>query len=235
MFKSVLITAATLASLTLGAGAAFADSPPVPQAAWSASADSLGLNSHGGRITHLCTPGGSAHTIWGAGDYTSDSSICTAAVHAGHITFLNGGRVVVEINQGRASFDGATWNGVTSHSYGQWPRSFRIVGSEFVTPAQVIGANTNAIDLGIAGQAGSVHSFICPPIGNNPSTIWGDGVYTSDSAICVAAAHAGVIPRSSGGRVSIAVSGGRSSYGSTHRNGIPSQPYGQWGASYSFR
>ncbi|WP_224815218.1 LCCL domain-containing protein [Hasllibacter sp. MH4015] len=243
MFKPLLLSAVTLASLAFGTAAGLATTGLVLQpsghaqstGAWAVSPDSLNLNSHGGTRTHVCPPGGSAHTIWGAGDYTSDSSICTAAVHAGHINFANGGRVTIQINQGLSSFAGATWNGVTSHSYGSWPRSFRVLGAQFVQPARVIGADTNLIDLGIAGQAGSVHSFICPPLGSVTTTIWGDGVYTSDSAICAAAVHAGRITASSGGRVSIDVSGGRQSYTGAFRNGVASQQYGPWSASFSFR
>ncbi len=243
MFKPLLLSAVTLASLAFGTGAAVANTGLTiiggghaqAAGAWAVSPDSLNLNSHGGTVTHVCPPGGSAHTIWGAGDYTSDSSICTAAVHAGHISFANGGRVTIQVNQGLASFSGATWNGVTSHSYGSWPRSFRVLGSQYVQPAPVIGATTNLIDLGIDGQAGSVHSFVCQPFGAATSTIWGDGIYTSDSAICVAAVHAGRISASTGGRVSIDVSGGRSAYSGSFRNGISSQPYAAWGSSYSFR
>ncbi len=243
MFKSLFFTAATFASLSFGAVAAHATGGLTitgggyaqGAGAWAASPDSLNLNSHGGTITHICPAGGSAHTIWGAGDYTSDSSICTAAVHAGHINFASGGRVTVQVNQGRSSFQGATWNGVTSLAYAEWPRSFRVLGSQYQQPAQVIGANTNLIDLGIADRAGSVHSFVCPQVPGSAATIWGDGVYTSDSAICVAAVHAGRIPASSGGLVSINVSGGRSSYQGSFRNGVQSQSYQSWGASYSFR
>ena len=60
----------------------------------------------------------------GTGTYTDDSSICTAAVHAGLITLANGGKVTIEIAPGANSYSGTTANGVTSSSYDSWSGSF---------------------------------------------------------------------------------------------------------------
>lgn len=74
------------------------------------------------RIT--CPAGGSPSDVWGAGVYTDDSSICTAAVQSGLITFAEGGEVTITIGPAQDSFDGGTANGVTSLRYGPYEGSF---------------------------------------------------------------------------------------------------------------
>jgi hypothetical protein len=74
------------------------------------------------RIT--CPAGGSPSDVWGAGVYTDDSSVCTAAVQSGLITFAEGGEVTILIGPAQDSFDGGTTNGVTSLQYGPYDGSF---------------------------------------------------------------------------------------------------------------
>ena len=62
--------------------------------------------------------------IWGVDVYTADSSICTAAVHAGIITMEEGGEVTVEFRPGRAVYGSTTRNGITSKNFGEYPHSF---------------------------------------------------------------------------------------------------------------
>ena len=79
----------------------------------------------GDRIGYECPPDGETGVeVWGTGTYTDDSSVCKAAVHAGLITFEDGGRVVVEIAEGQESYEGSEANGVTSLDYGEWGGSF---------------------------------------------------------------------------------------------------------------
>ena len=78
----------------------------------------------GKKVDIACAPGGPLGSVWGTGTYTDDSSICTAAVHAGLITVADGGNVTIEIAPGAASYKGTTANGVTSSSYGSYEGSF---------------------------------------------------------------------------------------------------------------
>ncbi|MEZ5133629.1 MAG: LCCL domain-containing protein [Acidimicrobiales bacterium] len=50
--------------------------------------------------------------------HTDDSSICTAAVHMGLITFEDGGEVTIVIEDGLNEYIGLESNDVTSNSYG---------------------------------------------------------------------------------------------------------------------
>jgi hypothetical protein len=71
-----------------------------------------------------CPAGGAARNIWGTDVYTDDSSVCSAAVHAGLITLSSGGRVFPVIRAGRASYSASARYGISSRSYGRWVGSF---------------------------------------------------------------------------------------------------------------
>jgi hypothetical protein len=78
----------------------------------------------GERFGFTCPQDGFAHTVWGTDTYTDDSSVCTAAVHAGEIDFEQGGTVVIEMQDGQDSYTGSQRNDVTTLDYGQWPGGF---------------------------------------------------------------------------------------------------------------
>jgi hypothetical protein len=59
--------------------------------------------------------------------YTDDSSVCTAAVHAGAITFEQGGTIRIEIAPGEEAYEPSDRNGVESLAYGPWGGSFVVV------------------------------------------------------------------------------------------------------------
>jgi hypothetical protein len=100
--------------------------PPSVEGPWSAHAmDHRGRT--GERFEYDCPPGGSPGPIWGTGIYTDDSSVCTAAVLAGHISFVDGGRVTIEMRPGRHFYVGTRRQVVRSGAWGQWDGSFVIV------------------------------------------------------------------------------------------------------------
>lgn len=93
---------------------------------WKATA--LGLRGqNGSRFAFSCPAGGMAYRVWGTAVYTDDSSVCTAAVHAGRITLAHGGKVVIEIRSGRSSYQRSTRHGITSRRWGVWHGSFVFV------------------------------------------------------------------------------------------------------------
>jgi LCCL domain len=60
-------------------------------------------------------------------------------------------------------------------------------------------------------------------------TVYGDGVYTVDSAVCVAAVHAGVLDAVKGGNVELRVVPSQPGYPGSEKNGISSR---QWSSSW---
>lgn len=100
---------------------------------WYTSAGECGGEA-GDLFLFQCPPDGRFLSIWGTDVYTSDSPVCTAAVHAGLLTFAAGGVVTIEIRPGQDSYLGSTRNGVTSSEYPSWPSSFAFVGGAVVQP-----------------------------------------------------------------------------------------------------
>ena len=94
---------------------------------WDATATAF-RGHNGERFTFTCEPGGHAASVWGTDIYTDDSRVCSAAVHAGLITFASGGTVVIEIRAGLASYTGSDRNGVSSGNWGNWVGSYVFVG-----------------------------------------------------------------------------------------------------------
>jgi hypothetical protein len=60
-------------------------------------------------------------TVYGTGQYTLDSSLATAAVHAGVLPAGQTGVVYVEICPSPANFTATNQNGVTSNNWGAYP------------------------------------------------------------------------------------------------------------------
>jgi len=202
---------------------------------WNAQADKW-RGRNGARLLLACPAGGVLSTrLWGTDTYTDDSSICTAAVHAGLVTSRQGGTVNIEILPGATAYEGSTRNGVSSNSYGTWHGSFRFVagsGSGGQTSGQAADWNTQADRW--RGQNGSQFTLSCPAGGTISQRLWGTDTYTDDSSICTAAVHAGLITSAGGGLVTIELRPGASSYRGSMRNGVTSRDYGAWNGSFVF-
>lgn len=79
-----------------------------------------------------CPPKGSTHRVWGTDTYTDDSSVCTAAVHRGLLTYEDGGEVLIEHRPGMPSYLGSTRNGVSTREWESWSGSFVFIGARGV-------------------------------------------------------------------------------------------------------
>ena len=216
------------------AAAAPAENGAIRPTSWEATATSL--NGKDGETMLLgCSPNGEPHTVWGSDIYTSDSSICTAAVHSGLITLQQGGTVTIEVRPGLKIYGASERNGVTTGTYGPWQQSFvfKTPNTETVVraaeEATAVLWNTGAAMANF--EVGKTLKFRCPADGK-PGNVWGTDTYTLDSSICTAAAHAGKIQLETGGPVTIEMRPGESSYKGSTRNGIKSNDYEQYGSSF---
>ena len=99
-------------------------------------------------------------------------------------------------------------------------------------PAGLVAWMVRPSDFG--AEVGTRYSFFCPAEGDPAYDIWGSGPYTDDSAICVAAVHAGVITAAKGGTVSFEVQTGAQSYRGSSANGLTSLDYGAWPKQFAF-
>ena len=90
-----------------------------------------------GNATHLRGKNNSTYTfnivgastgkVWGSDEYTDDSNIARAAVHAGLVAVGESKTVTIKILPGRSSYPSTTRNGVTTTSYGSWQGSYEFV------------------------------------------------------------------------------------------------------------
>lgn len=87
---------------------------------------------------------------------------------------------------------------------------------------------------GLGHLEGRRFTFICPPMDEVTSVIWGTGTYADDSAICGSALHAGVLRRGQAGLVTIVAVGNVSSFEGTTQNGVTTQDYANGDLAFRF-
>lgn len=212
-----------------------AERSAAPVAAVGPCPDDFSALAEGGE-TLTCTCDGDSiarGAVWGMGTYTADSSICRAALHAGMIP-RNGGQVSVVPEPGRNTYPGVTRNGVTSSNYGDYGSSFRFAGEpRTATPATATAVTVCPDDFAALADSGETLACTCDADALARGAVWGTDVYTADSSICRAALHAGMVARN-GGRVSVVPEAGRNAYPGVTRNGVSSNNFGGYGASFRF-
>jgi hypothetical protein len=181
-----------------------------------------------------CTPDGKADAVWGAGTYTDDSSICTAAVQSGLITFDDGGSVTYEIAPGLAEYEAGTANGVTSTRYGAFEGSFTFPDAPPGSVDFALGPESwGRRGTDYRGRNGETFSIGCA--GGGPlGSAWGTDTYTDDSSVCTAAVHSGLISVDEGGTVVIEIAPGQSSYQGSSAHGVTTSDYGAFEGSFTF-
>ena len=181
----------------------------------------------------ICPAIAPAGSVWGSEIYTADSSVCTAARHAGYIG-RQGGPVRLRMLPGAERYPGSTRNGISSSDFARFDSSFRFEG-ERMPPA--VAPQTSSIDLcpnTMRSFAGSSETLRCVcPAGAVAASVWGSDAYTADSSVCTAARHAGAIARR-GGEVTIRMLPGLPRYPGTTRNGVSTSNFGAFEASYRF-
>jgi hypothetical protein len=201
---------------------------------WTATADIYrGLN--GKQLEFGCPPAGQLGSVYGSGPYTDDSSVCSAAVHAGKITQAEGAQVVISIQPGQPSYEGTSANGVDSGDWGKYDGSYSIVSNapfKGTSSPQTGGFGWKATAARQHGLNGQKFNYSCPP-GGELLTVYGTGTYTDDSSVCTAAVHAGKITKAEGGSVVIEIKPGQKEYDASTANGVTSNAYGDWGGSFS--
>ena len=117
--------------------------------------------------------------------------------------------------------------------------------------AQTVGGSQNSAKLGAPGgeapsrpqadpgtlfsysnAVGDTLRFVV--VGSTAGAIWGDGVYTSDSVLAVAAVHAGLLAPGQTAVVTVEMVEGPPSYQGVERNGVVSRSYANWDVAYRF-
>jgi hypothetical protein len=186
-----------------------------------------------------CTTG---ESVWGTDLYTDDSSVCRAAIHAQALSAANGGVVLVTWAPAQEAYAGSERNGVTTNDYGHWPRSFIVQavdasGKPTTAAAKPLPEGSARVSCrmspgNLGGDPGRQWRVSCPAGCGQNGSVWGTDVYTSDSPICSAAIHAGVVTVATGGDATITIEGAQTAFKGSTKNGITSNDYGEYGSSF---
>lgn len=211
----------------------------IPASAQDAAADPGNLTGYRGRTGQTFAfrvTGTTSGTVWGTDIYTDDSVLGAAAVHAGILSPGQSGVVHVTILAGQGSYTGTVRNGVTTSNYGAWHGSYRFesaaAGKGAVqAPPVTTAAHPDPGNLtGYRDRVGQ--TFLFQVTGTTSGTVWGTDIYTDDSALAVAAVHAGILRPGQSGAVRVTIVPGQGSYTGTSRNGVTTSNYGAWHGSY---
>ena len=189
------------------------------------------LKTSAGPSACVCAASASTGAVWGSGTYTTDSSICAAAVHAGAVP-VTGGTVTLEPAAGCAGYTGSTANGVTSSPWAAFGTSFYFVGHG-AGKCPAIDPNACPATFKEIPDATALTDFACNCAAKPAGSVWGNGIYTTDSSICAAAVHSGAVP-ATGGKVALRRAPGCVSYSGTAQHGITSAPWPSYDSSFIF-
>ena len=228
-----LLCVSSASAQTSAPSSAKLGTPQVDSASEVVEADPGSLFNYAGEVGQTLkfnVIGSDRGAIWGDGTYTSDSALAVAVVHAGMLKVGQAGIVTVEIVPGLESYAGVARNGVPSMAYGPWEVSYRIVGAEATSAPQLQQAPDNLTIY--RGQNGTVLEF--QVTGVDEGQAWGDGIYTDDSSIGLAAVHEGLLQVGETGTVVIEIEPGQDRYSGSTMNGVTTLDYGQWSGSFKF-
>jgi hypothetical protein len=150
--------------------------------------------------------------VWGSNPYTSDSVICLAALHSGHIT-KEGGLFIVKKGGPLDAYYGSVKNGLSTQSYGSFDHML-------IFPSEI------NIKISFSNNQCGPKIGICRGRNNNcieKGDVWGDNPYVKESNLCKAALHSGFI-NENGGIFMIEESGTHGGYTGTSKNSVTSLP-----------
>jgi hypothetical protein len=207
---------------------------PSKEIMWTETASNL-IGNIDRDFTYTCPQNGTVGNVWGTDFYSSNSSICSAAVHAGVINARDGGKFQIKIRAGEEFYNGTARHGVTSNRYGQHKGSFMFLNvSGSSTPSEQIEMiEWNETASKLDGKLDQDFTYTCNQNGTVSSDVQGTDLYTSGSSICSAAVHAGIITAKNGGKVKLVISQGEKFYNASQRNGVSSSRHDS--APWSFK
>lgn len=165
-------------------------------------------------------------SVWGTDNYTLDSKLAKAVVHAGLLKIGESGTVLVTVAPGLSAYKGTERNGVRTSNWGAYEKSYQIsaLTKELIDPG-------NMTALGKDAAVGT--SYRIKVTGIASGALWGTDHYTLDSKIAKAAVHAGVLKVGEAGVVTVTIKPGQESYTGQARNGVQSSAWGSYAKSYS--
>jgi hypothetical protein len=181
-----------------------------------------------GAVLTLQLTGSALGSVFGNYVYSDDSNPAVAAVHAGILAHGQRGTVRVEILGPRDGVGAAERNGVSGHPFPQIAGSYRF--ADLAMPEDGAAPPDPGHLMRWRNSVGETLTFTV--LGASGATIWGDGIYSDDSPLGVAAVHAGVLVPGQIGEVTLVITGPQASFAGSTRNGVVSTSYGNHVGSY---
>jgi len=173
----------------------------------------------------LRVTGADKGSVWGSDNYTLDSRIAAAAVHAGAVKVGETAVVVITLAPGLDKYTGSTRNGVKTSNWGSYAKSYQVKRRD-ATPVTA----KNLMKMANAAPIGT--KWKIEVTGKNSGSVWGTDDYTLDSSLAKAAIHAGVLKEGETKTVTVTVAPGLSAYKGTERNGVKTSDWGSYAKSY---
>ncbi|BAM41751.1 uncharacterized protein TOT_040000133 [Theileria orientalis strain Shintoku] len=162
--------------------------------------------------------------------YTSDTSICKAALHSGVIP-KEGGEAILTVLSGLGEYGQCHGHyGITSQKSNiAFMRSFTL---HRAPKLMHLSCQDTAVFV-LKMHPGTRVLLECPPgcLDMKPPNVFGTDSYSPMSSLCQAAIHSGKLDNE-GGEVEIEVDGKKNSFDSSESNGILSQSSGQYLKSF---
>jgi len=180
-------------------------------------------------VTCTCGPGGSSGSVYGAHPFTADSSICTAARALGVIG-KDGGKVTVKKAPGCGMYRSLKANGVTTTKWGKYPTSFVFPAKGAVACPTAATSDPCPSSFQAAGR--DEVTCACEPSAATGS-VYGSHPFTTDSSICAAAKHAGLL-KDAKTTVTAKKAAGCSTYVGSEANGVKTTSWGTYPNSFVF-
>lgn len=112
--------------------------------------------------------------VWGSGPYSDDSSICGAALHAGLSSLRAGGPIEVHFLPGQSAYTGSERNGVRSHDWGPWRRSFVVTLPGDVPQFDADGNWIPIQESAVQAESASMARIRSAPLSESAATMQGE-------------------------------------------------------------
>jgi hypothetical protein len=194
----------------------------------------VSLRGQNGKVFFFEVTGAQKGPVWGTDVYTDDSSLATAAVHAGVVKVGHKAVVKVTILPGEQKYGGSMRNGITTTDFGAFEGSFKVEAVKGRIPRRAAPQPRVMADPGtlVAFRGQNGKSFLFEITGQNTGSVWGTGLYTDDSSLATVAVHAGIVKVGQKAVVKVTILPGEQQYTGSDRNGITSSDFGDWAGSY---
>jgi len=105
------------------------------------------------------------------------------------------------------------------------------VAAQQATLGAPFGATANPFRSGAPGRR---VTYVCAATSANDAPVWGSSPYQDDSAVCVAAIHAGVLKENQEGVVTFVTGPDAGTYSGSTQHGVTSEKWGGGGGTRSF-